>query len=399
MTYNDFNSSQSNDASDFIAKVLNNLQMILDKVQESPEMLAIFTMAPNYANASVVTDVEHYGTNTTAGGDQVILYGGTVTTDENGVVHIDNKNDDPDYQATMNDLLRNLKERYSMLPSDVVEKIFREAQRQALATAQNNIEDCPNGTGKSAGSLRDSTKDWSGAESRSGDEFRIDMDQLVELTLYNFDKLLYSNMALTEDKMNLTNMSDIKIDWTEIENSSNKAQLNTIKDKSFADIMKDGTDLVPISGTWSTSIDEVKTIAKNRITELIEGISSALIKAGFNEDNVKKVAISVASYYKAAIDAVTDQVDRGDKGENKLTMSFKYKDVNGNEVQVTGAEYYQKEYKFTDSAKYGTTTSYNNSVNYTGLKLSESYKDTNHYILYLQVNEVLERFQDFYNAL
>ena len=95
----------------------------------------------------------------------------------------------------MNDLLRRLKNKYSTISSDVITNVFRSAQQKALSIAQGNITDCPYGTGNNNSRVEDTTRDWGGKDSRDGDRHWIHMDELVQLTLYCFDKLLYQELG------------------------------------------------------------------------------------------------------------------------------------------------------------------------------------------------------------
>jgi len=62
-----------------------------------------------------------------------------------------------------------------------------------LGIKQINKADCPYGTAKNKGRVEDSNKNWSDKDSRSGDGGKIEMSQIVQLTLYYFDKLLLSS--------------------------------------------------------------------------------------------------------------------------------------------------------------------------------------------------------------
>lgn len=194
-TYNTYNSSQSNNAANFVAQVLDNFQTIMNKLSKNPEYIAAYTAKTSYADSSLTKGLIHYNTNTTYGGDERINYKGTYKTDDNGAVHIENTTDDADYQLTMNDLLRRLKNKYSTISSDVITNVFRSAQQKALSIAQGNITDCPYGTGNNNSRVEDTTRDWGGKDNRKKDKFYIDMDQLVQLTLYCFDKLLYQELG------------------------------------------------------------------------------------------------------------------------------------------------------------------------------------------------------------
>ncbi len=194
-TYNDYKSSESNNAAAFISKVLDNFQKIMKKLSTNPEYLTVYTSRTSYADTSLTNNLIHYNTNTTAGGDEKLHYNGEIKTENDGSIHISNTTDDADYQTTMNELLKRLKNKYSSINADVITTVFRNAQKQALTTAQSNWNDCPNGTGNNGGRVEDSTVNWGGKNSRKGDSFWIHMDQLVQLTLYFFDKLLYKEIG------------------------------------------------------------------------------------------------------------------------------------------------------------------------------------------------------------
>lgn len=193
-TYNDFNSSDSNNLASFVNKVMSNLDKMLEKLQTEPELLSTFTKRTSYADNSVTKDVKHYNTKTTHGNDEKISYKGNVTTYADGTVHISNDNDDDDYQTTMAGILKNLITKYSSIDEKTITSVFRNAQKQALTVLQDNIYDCPYGTGNNDGRVEDFQKDWSGRNNRRKDNFRIDMDQIVQITLYYFDKLLMKEL-------------------------------------------------------------------------------------------------------------------------------------------------------------------------------------------------------------
>ena len=173
---------------------MSNLDKMLEKLQTQPELLEVFTTRTSYADKTVTKDVEHYGTRTTYGNDERINYAGNVTTYTDGTVHISNDNDDDDYQTTMAGVLKNLITKYSSIDEKTITSVFRNAQKQALATLQNKTFDCPYGTGNNSGRVEDSQKDWGGRDNRKKDKSYIDMDQLVQITLYYFDKLLMKEL-------------------------------------------------------------------------------------------------------------------------------------------------------------------------------------------------------------
>ncbi len=193
-TYNSFDSSQSNNKYDFVKKVMENFQKMLNKLQTNPELLETFTKRSSYADSSITTGVKHYNTKTTYGGDEKISTRGDLMRFTDGSIHIDNTDDDNDYQSTMSDVLNQLIEKYSSIEADIVTNVFRAAQWQALDIAKTNKFDCPYGTGNNSHRVEDSSKDWGGKDNRKGDDYVIDMDQLVQLTLYCFDKLIMDKL-------------------------------------------------------------------------------------------------------------------------------------------------------------------------------------------------------------
>ena len=192
--YNDFDSSQSNNVTNFVNKVMSNLETMINKLKTNPELFEVYTKRSSYADTSVLKDVKHYNTNTTYGNDETINYGGNITTFTDGTVHLSVTTDDNDYQTTMSGLLKNLITKYSSVNSDTVTKVFRDAQKKALEALQGNKFDCPYGTGNNSGRVEDWRKDWGGRDNRKKDKSNIHMDQLVQMTLYYFDKLILKEM-------------------------------------------------------------------------------------------------------------------------------------------------------------------------------------------------------------
>ncbi len=192
--YNDFASSQKNNTRDFINKVMSNLEKILNKLQTNPELMEIFTKRTSYTDSSLTNGLKHYNTKTTSGNDETILYKGEVTIYADASIHISNTNDDNDYQQTMTPLLERLIKKYPSLSKDTITQVFRNAQKKALEALQSNKSDCPYGTGNNSGRVEDSRKDWSGKDNRKKDDYKIHMDQLVQMTLYYFDKLIYAEL-------------------------------------------------------------------------------------------------------------------------------------------------------------------------------------------------------------
>lgn len=160
--------------------------------------------------------------NATYGNDNIWAYGGgfgTKTDSTYGLYTISNSNDAPEYSQVMNALYEAICAKYSNISSDIILSTFKEAQKEAIKIAQENIYDCPFGTGNN-GQFSDyndnfsidnapkyeSTNDWvnqrlknsgffRGRNNRNKDDSDITVQELVQLTLYCFDKLLYKNIA------------------------------------------------------------------------------------------------------------------------------------------------------------------------------------------------------------
>ena len=200
-TYNTYNSSTKNSRASFITTVLDNLEAIFNKLETNPEYLEIFTEHTAYADSSLTTGLTHYGTKTTRGNDEDLRLIGGYEISSDGTVHLANEKDDPDYQVTMSELLSRVIKKYSSIDSTLVTSVFREAQQKAIDVCENyNTPDCPYGTGYNDSSVEDgNNKDWGGSDTRNGGiksiKYReVHVDELVQLTLYFFDKLLYKNL-------------------------------------------------------------------------------------------------------------------------------------------------------------------------------------------------------------
>lgn len=195
--YNSFGSSQRHLVGNFVSKVLENLDAMLNKLKTNPEYLNLYTMRTSYADPSLTDNLIHYNTADTYGADEVVHYKGGYSCDANGTVHLVHTTDDPDYQATMSNLLRRVVKKYSdYLDEKTITEIFRAAQKSAIDTCVCNTHDCPYGTGNNkCDRVEDAETHWGSNAGRNGDGSDIHMDQLVQLTLYYFDKLLYQRLA------------------------------------------------------------------------------------------------------------------------------------------------------------------------------------------------------------
>lgn len=188
-TYSSFNSSQSNDTKAFVNKVVANLQTILSKISNNQDLLEVYTGKANYADTTLTTGLSNYSTSSA-----ITYSNGVVFTD--GSVHVDDSASDKLYQQTMTELLEKLKAKYPDLSEADIEKLFQQAQLNALKNCVNNTADCPYGTDNGGNDrVYDTKLDWGGKDSRKGDKNKILMQGLVQLVLYHFDKLLYAQAA------------------------------------------------------------------------------------------------------------------------------------------------------------------------------------------------------------
>lgn len=188
-TYSSFNSSQSNDTKAFVNKVVANLQTILSKISNNPELLEVYTSHTNYADKTLTDGLENYKNSSAITYSDADIY-------MDGSVHIQDTQSDKLYQQTMSSLLDKLKAKYPKLDESVIAKLFKQAQVNALNNCANNTADCPYGTDNGGNDRVYETKlDWGGKDSRKGDKNKILMQELVQLVLYHFDKLLYAQAA------------------------------------------------------------------------------------------------------------------------------------------------------------------------------------------------------------
>lgn len=188
-TYSSFNSSQSNDTKAFVNKVVANLQTILSKISNNPELLEVYTSHTNYADKTLTDGLENYKNSSAITYSDADIY-------MDGFVHIQDTQSDKLYQQTMSSLLDKLKAKYPKLDESVIAKLFKQAQVNALNNCANNTADCPYGTDNGGNDrVYDTKLDWGGKDSRKGDKNKILMQELVQLVLYHFDKLLYAQAA------------------------------------------------------------------------------------------------------------------------------------------------------------------------------------------------------------
>ena len=188
-TYSSFNSSQSNDTKAFVNKVVAILQTILSKISNNPELLEVYTSHTNYADKTLTDGLENYKNSSAITYSDADIY-------MDGFVHIQDTQSDKLYQQTMSSLLDKLKAKYPKLDESVIAKLFKQAQVNALNNCANNTADCPYGTDNGGNDrVYDTKLDWGGKDSRKGDKNKILMQELVQLVLYHFDKLLYAQAA------------------------------------------------------------------------------------------------------------------------------------------------------------------------------------------------------------
>ena len=96
----------------------------------------------------------------------------------------------------MNSLLLRVIAKYPEIDKQTVTNVFRNAQREAIKVLQQDLYDCPYGTRNNGSRVEDADdkRNWGGRDNRKKDKSKIDLDQLVQMTLYYFDKLLMQEL-------------------------------------------------------------------------------------------------------------------------------------------------------------------------------------------------------------
>ncbi|DAB14944.1 TPA: hypothetical protein CPT98_10245, partial [Candidatus Gastranaerophilales bacterium HUM_19] len=159
------------------------------KISNNPELLEVYTSHTNYADKTLTDGLENYKNSSAITYSDADIY-------MDGSVHIQDTQSDKLYQQTMSSLLDKLKAKYPKLDESVIAKLFKQAQVNALNNCANNTADCPYGTDNGGNDrVYDTKLDWGGKDSRKGDKNKILMQELVQLVLYHFDKLLYAQAA------------------------------------------------------------------------------------------------------------------------------------------------------------------------------------------------------------
>ena len=199
MAYNDFDSSKSNNTADFVKKVLDNLQSIFKTLETNPETLELYTQHTSYADSSLTKGLPNY---TYTSENDINIRGEVTESSFDGLIHLDDNEGDDKYQTTMAELFKRLQEKYPSVDSKTLTELFKEAQKQALATLKGQVRDCPYGCGSNDSTVEDSRKDWSGKDYNKGTACYI--PTLVQMTLYNFDKLFLQNITNADTKGNST---------------------------------------------------------------------------------------------------------------------------------------------------------------------------------------------------
>lgn len=97
----------------------------------------------------------------------------------------------------MNSLLLRVIAKYPEIDKQTVTNVFRNAQREAIKVLQQDLYDCPYGTRNNGSRVEDADdkRNWGGRDNRKKDKSKIDLDQLVQMTLYYFDKLLMQELT------------------------------------------------------------------------------------------------------------------------------------------------------------------------------------------------------------
>lgn len=168
---------------------------------------------------------------------------------------------------------------------------------------------------------------------------------------------------------------------------------NTVNNESVSDIIKNKTNVVELC-SFTEDQASARTASKSKINSVIDSIKNALISAGYNEGRADWAAKTLKNYYGAVIDTIA--LHNGDTSNKKLRdIQITYTDADGF-THTEKSQYYQKTYRKESSAN-GGDKAITMSMNSTGIQLSESYKSTNTFKLYVATAVVLTKFQDFFN--
>ena len=220
-TYNKYNASTSHETKSFIEEVINNLKNILTAISKNGDLLKLYTADTAYSNDNITSGVYMYSrsrkneSRSQSYNDWCINYSDYTFDDSTRKIKLSDDAHTYDYNESMSQILENLIKVYKEygLPESTIKDTFYEAQKEALRICKENVKDMAAGCG-SANYTGDSwmlyidsevpykyysyMQEWDAemgrdcsVDSRAGDKFNIAMPELIQETLYVFDKLIY----------------------------------------------------------------------------------------------------------------------------------------------------------------------------------------------------------------
>ena len=287
MTYNDFDSSKSNNTADFVKKVLDNLQSIFKTLETNPETLELYTQHTSYADSSLTKGLPNY---TYTSENDINIRGKVTDSSFDGLIHLADNEGDDKYQTTMAELFKRLQEKYPSVDSKTLTELFKEAQKQALAALKGNKYDCPYGCGSNSSKVENSSKDWSGLDYNKGTACYI--PTLVQMTLYNFDKLFLQNITNADTKGNST-----KTPSPGSSSADNSGTAFTDAIDYILDALEEVVDL-KVDNILSGEIKNSNPYDKNLHTEFGVDKDGNIV---FQEDSTKEVFDNIVTELKARI--------------------------------------------------------------------------------------------------
>ena len=177
-SYNSFNNSQKYNLNDVLNKVVANMQKIMNKLSTNPEYLNLIKGGSSMTKITTSTTSVNYG-----GTDRTRDYG-------DGNVHLSDDNSDKTYQKYIEELRTKLKDSYVPPLSEYqFNTWFTQAQKDAIYECQENKNDITKDL------VYGSLSNMSGAGgTRKGDHSNIEINKLMELIAYKFDKIMYKNV-------------------------------------------------------------------------------------------------------------------------------------------------------------------------------------------------------------
>lgn len=258
-SYNDFNCSDNNiKTKEFITKVFENFNSILESIAIEPSRLEFFTQHTAYADNELLNGLPNYANDDTKYSYRL----GSNMKDEWGRGWNDT-NACSVINETMKELRNRLREKYKgVLNESTIDTIFKNAYIRSLDIMMYSVSDCPKGTGN-GGDFASNLINWDNY-SRHKDGDVIYVYELVNLVLYQFDKRIYG--AVAKDKIVTT--SDEA--WESIE--------TYFSDNNLFSSIKNTNAVLETYGYTDKQIIYDTDLIKNYINLIYNSQNSSLIK-------------------------------------------------------------------------------------------------------------------------